>query len=88
MSSCSTKTIDLTDEFNSIKKFFQNVQVKSNEAKKDGKNWDLSILDTASDIEILTLEERNIILELNKVRSNPKKYSELYLVPLKKRYIR
>jgi uncharacterized protein YkwD len=43
-------------------------------------------IDTASDVTYLTVNERLLIMELNKVRSNPSLYAELYLEPMLKRY--
>jgi uncharacterized protein YkwD len=56
------------------------------EPERDAKDWDLSALDTARGVNYLTTEERNVILELNKVRTNPKKYANQYLVPSLKYY--
>ena len=50
----------------------------------DNENWDIELLDTARENTYLTTVEKNIILELNKVRSNPKKYAELYIKPMLK----
>jgi hypothetical protein len=44
-------------------------------------DWDLAKLDTARKVEYLTSVEKDIILELNKVRSNPQKYAEMYIKP-------
>jgi hypothetical protein len=44
-------------------------------------DWDIAKLDTARNVEYLTSVEKDIILELNKVRSNPQKYAELYIKP-------
>jgi len=38
-------------------------------------------LDTAKDADYLSALEKDIILEMNKVRTNPKKYSDLYIQP-------
>jgi len=46
---------------------------------KDG--WDLATLDTARDVNYLSDVEKDVILEMNKVRTNPKKYAELYVKP-------
>ena len=55
-------------------------------ADPDAGNWDLEILDTAANEEYLTGLEKDIILEMNKVRTNPKKYAELYIQPRLKYY--
>jgi hypothetical protein len=54
----------------------------TNEYNPDKENWDIELLDTARNVDYLTIIEKNIILELNKVRSNPKKYAELYIKPM------
>jgi hypothetical protein len=48
----------------------------------DALNWDaVADLDTAKDADYLTDIEKDVVLEMNKVRSNPKKYAELYIQP-------
>jgi uncharacterized protein YkwD len=47
----------------------------------DYENWDIEFLDTARDAKYLTPVEKDVILEMNKVRSNPKKYADLYIKP-------
>ncbi|MDR1460364.1 MAG: CAP domain-containing protein [Campylobacteraceae bacterium] len=47
----------------------------------DDKNWNIALLDTARDAQYLTSVEKDVILEMNKVRSNPKKYADLYIKP-------
>jgi uncharacterized protein YkwD len=44
-------------------------------------NWDLAALDTAKDASYLSPIEKSVILELNKVRSDPRKYVRLYIRP-------
>ena len=51
-------------------------------SNEDKKNWNIASLDTARNVDYLTVFEKNVILELNKVRSNPKKYGELYIKPI------
>lgn len=48
--------------------------------------WDLSALDTARDAEFMDEIEKDIVLEMNMARSNPKKYAELYLEPRVKKF--
>jgi uncharacterized protein YkwD len=50
-------------------------------ADPDSANWDIAALDTAADADYLTGIEKDVILEMNKVRANPKKYAELYIQP-------
>ena len=50
------------------------------------KKWDLSKLDTGRKASYLSELEKDVILELNKVRTNPKEYAEDYLVTMRKLY--
>jgi uncharacterized protein YkwD len=47
----------------------------------DSANWDIAALDTAANVDYLSGIEKDVILEMNKVRTNPKKYAELYIQP-------
>ncbi|MDR0408322.1 MAG: CAP domain-containing protein [Campylobacteraceae bacterium] len=53
----------------------------SDKRDMDDENWDAALLDTARDATYLTPVEKDVILEMNKVRSNPKKYADLYIKP-------
>jgi hypothetical protein len=48
----------------------------------DAANWDISALDTAAEEDYLSPAEKDVILEMNKVRADPKKYAELYIKPM------
>jgi uncharacterized protein YkwD len=48
-------------------------------ASPDTANWDIEALDTAKDAGYLSAIEKDVVLEMNMVRSNPKKYAELYI---------
>jgi len=50
-------------------------------ADPDGAFWDIAALDTAKNINTLSPLEKDVILEMNKVRSNPRKYAERYIRP-------
>jgi len=50
-------------------------------ADPDAKNWNIAALDTAANVNYLTGIEKDVILEMNKVRNNPRKYAELYIRP-------
>jgi uncharacterized protein YkwD len=52
----------------------------------DAANWDITVLDIAADVDYLTALEKDVILEMNKVRTDPKKYAELYIQPLLRYY--
>ena len=49
-------------------------------------NWDNNTLNTAAKANYLSQLEKDIILEINKLRSNPEKYANDYIVPLAKNY--
>jgi uncharacterized protein YkwD len=50
-------------------------------ADPDAANWDIATLDTAANVDYLTAIEKDVILEMNKVRTNPRLYAELYIRP-------
>jgi uncharacterized protein YkwD len=52
----------------------------------DAANWDIAVLDTAANVEYLSGIEKDVILEMNKVRTNPRKYAELYIQPMLRYY--
>ncbi|MDR0443449.1 MAG: hypothetical protein LBH44_08600 [Treponema sp.] len=54
----------------------------SGRADSDAKNWDIRSLDTAANADYLSGIEKDVILEMNKVRADPKKYAELYIKPM------
>lgn len=47
----------------------------------DADGWDIAKLDTARGEDYLTVTEKDVILELNKARSDPARYAELYIKP-------
>jgi uncharacterized protein YkwD len=52
-------------------------------AKGQGEDlWDLAALDTARAVSYLAAAEKDVILEINKARSNPALYAELYVKPM------
>ncbi len=51
-----------------------------------GRNWNIPALNTASDAGYLSTLEKEIVLEINKLRSNPVQYAEEYIAPLAKHY--
>ena len=62
-------------------------KVSSSSLQQDGNetgDWDIKVLDVARDVDYLTDIEKDVVLELNMVRSNPKKYAELYIQPMLK----
>jgi uncharacterized protein YkwD len=48
----------------------------------DTANWDIPALDTAAETDYLSPAEKDVILEMNKVRADPRKYAELYIRPM------
>lgn len=46
----------------------------------------IEALDTARNVDYLSEIEKDVILEMNKARTNPKKYAELYIVPFAKKF--
>ena len=75
----SCATLDKLNEFSA------NMNKKSEEStsKKnlDADKWDIAKLDTARNVDYLSTVEKDVILEMNKARSNPALYAELYLTP-------
>jgi uncharacterized protein YkwD len=57
------------------------VEDSSVRADPDAENWDIDALDTAKDADYLTGIEKDVVLETNMARSDPKKYAELYIQP-------
>jgi len=51
-------------------------------ANPDSANWDIAALDTAAEMDYLSPAEKDVILEMNKARADPKKYAELYIKPM------
>ena len=51
-------------------------------ANPDSANWDIAALDTAAEVDYLSPAEKDVILEMNKARADPKKYAELYIKPM------
>ena len=54
---------------------------------RDTQNWDIRKLDTARDSTYLSEMERDIVLEQNMVRSDPKKYGDLYIKPMLTKFV-
>jgi uncharacterized protein YkwD len=48
----------------------------------DTANWNIAKLDTAANADYLTGVEKDVILEMNMARTNPKLYAELYIKPV------
>lgn len=50
--------------------------------------WEINALNTASEVRYLSPLEKEIILEINKLRSDPARYAEDFIAPLAKKYNR
>jgi len=61
----------------------EQIQIKQDQ---DPDNWDLKAIDTARSVDYLSDLEKNVILEVNKVRSDPAKYANLYVKPRLSQY--
>ena len=53
---------------------------------QDADKWDIAALDTARNADYLSAIEKDVILEMNKARSNPALYAELYISPRLKKF--
>jgi uncharacterized protein YkwD len=51
-------------------------------ADPDAEHWDIETLDTGRNAEYLSGLEKDVLLEMNKVRADPKKYAERYIKPM------
>jgi uncharacterized protein YkwD len=61
--------------------------VKGNPAGNNT-GWDISALNTASGADYLSQLEKDIILEINKLRADPARYATEYIAPLARHYDR
>ena len=52
----------------------------------DADKWDIAALDTARGLDYLSELEKDVILEMNKARTNPALYAELYISPRLKKF--
>jgi uncharacterized protein YkwD len=55
--------------------------VPSQRSDSSDPDWDIAVLDTAKHVNYLSPVEKSVILEINKVRADPKKYARLYIRP-------
>ena len=80
----SCATLDKLNEFSA------NMDKKSEESTSnknlDADKWDIATLDTARNIDYLSTVEKDVVLEMNKARTNPALYAELYLEPRTKKF--
>lgn len=71
--------VSLQNFFTSVFKESGNILVE----RMQQEGWDTEILDTARDVSYLTEVEKDVVLLHNAVRSNPKKFNELYVKAIK-----
>lgn len=89
----------IKDKFGSFKESLKKDSKKEDKSSKSAKTnskykresvdetiWDLSVLDTAREADYMDEIEKDIILEMNMARSNPKKYAEMYIEPRIKKF--
>ena len=80
----SCATLDKLNEFSA------NMNKKSEESTSnknlDADKWDIAKLDTARNVDYLSTVEKDVVLEMNKARTNPALYAELYLEPRIKKF--
>lgn len=80
----SCATLDKLNEFSA------NMNKKSEESTSnknlDADKWDIATLDTARTADYLSTVEKDVILEMNKARTNPSLYAELYITPRTKKF--
>ena len=77
---------DDMDEDSDTKQARPSEATTEKKASSEDPEWDLASLDTARNAPYLNDVEKDVILEMNKVRSDPKKYAELYIKPQLKYY--
>ena len=56
-------------------------QGQTSTGTNNSSGWDIAALDTARGVSYLSTLEKDIILEMNMARSDPKKYAEMYINP-------
>ena len=80
----SCATLDKLNEFsaNMNKKSEESTSQKNQDADK----WGIASLDTARNVDYLSTVEKDVILEMNKARTNPALYAELYISPRTKKF--
>jgi uncharacterized protein YkwD len=65
-----------------------NLAVSADKPEISGLDWDTQILNTAVNVNYLSSLEKEIIFEINKLRSNPAQYARDYITPLASHYQR
>lgn len=58
------------------------------QAQAAGSSWNISVLNTAAEVSYLSDLEKELILEINMMRSDPARYAKEFIEPLAKNYNR
>lgn len=66
--------------------FFAQISLPVTGSRIHKATWEISTLNTAFDAGYLSDLEKEVILEINKLRSDPARYAEEYIAPLAKHY--
>ena len=64
----------------------QKAEESTSSKNLDSDKWDIEKLDTARNVDYLSVIEKDVVLEMNKARSNPALYAQLYLEPRIKKF--
>ena len=64
----------------------QKAEESTSSKNLDSDKWDIEKLDTARNVDYLSIIEKDVVLEMNKARSNPALYAQLYLEPRIKKF--
>ena len=75
-----------TDKGTSLKNVNRNTNSSQSSVSLDADKWDIKALDTARNVDYLSEIEKDVVLEMNKARSNPSLYAELYITPRLKKF--
>jgi len=54
--------------------------------RMSNEGWDVAKLDVARDVDYLSQQEKNVFLATNALRSDPRKFAEIYVKEIKKNY--
>ena len=80
----SCATLDKLNDFSATMN--QKAEESTSQKNLDADKWDIPKLDTARNVDYLSTVEKDVVLEMNKARSNPTLYAELYIEPRVKKF--
>ena len=80
----SCATVDKLNEFSA--NMNRKIESSTSSKNQDADKWDIAKLDTARSLDYLSTVEKDVVLEMNKARSNPSLYAELYIAPRAKKF--